>query len=101
MTFYPIESDTIDAPFNMGDVTERDFEIAANNYAYVILNNGALWDENLEHHRMDLMLDIEAILFDNEDDKLGRMKDKKWHYANEYAIYAVKYLNGFYEEWRE
>lgn len=101
MSYYPIESDVPNAPFNLGDVTERHFKQAAEHYVQAILNNGALWDENLEHHRMDLMVDIEAILFDNEDDKLGRMKDKQWYYVNEYALHAVKYLNGFYEEWRE
>lgn len=85
---------------NQEDVTTLDFQIAAENMAYAILNNKQVWDENLEHHRMNLMLDIEAILFDNEADKLGRMRDCQYKYVNDYALYAVKYINGFYEKWR-
>lgn len=82
------------------DATTKDFHIAADNYAQAILNEHELWDENLEYQRMELMLDIEAILFDNDDDKLGRMRDKQWQHVNSYALYAVKYINGFYEKWR-
>lgn len=97
---YPIGSDTNLAPWNLFDVADLDFKLAAENMANAILYNNERWDEDLEHHRMDLMLDIEAILFDNRDDKLGRMRDKQYQYVSEYALYAVKYLNGFYEKWR-
>lgn len=49
---------------------------------------GAVWDENA-HYRLDLLFDIESILVDREDDKLSRIKDVRYMYAERYAMDEV------------
>jgi hypothetical protein len=42
---------------------------------YDDIMNGAQWDEELENYRRDMLLEMEAIMLDRDDDKLGRMRD--------------------------
>ena len=61
--------------------------------------NGHLttWDEEAGGWRGDLRVTIESILFDDEDDKIGRMNDAKWKYVELWAKDEVR-ANGFYAQ---
>ena len=86
---------------NILDITDKQYQQAAEALAEAILNNKVVWDENLEHHRMDLLIDLERILNDDEDDKIGRMHDVQYETITAFSRYAVEFLPSYFDKYYE
>jgi hypothetical protein len=51
---------------------------------------GKPWDEDIEAERADMLCDIERVMFDSEDDKLGRLRDCMSMYIKRYCDRIVR-----------